>query len=118
MATFKFHIARKCPNAPMEAQLFYFKELTKDDENQSNKKRKADPKNKEDILKYVENREISSKRQDYLENGMCRAFACAGVSFNVAGNEIFRAWLQDLRPGFDIPSPKTLAERIFNKQLV
>ncbi|CAG8842090.1 13946_t:CDS:2, partial [Gigaspora margarita] len=96
MATFKFHIARKCSNAPMEAQLFYFKELTKDNENQK----------------------ISSKRQDYLENGMCRAFACAGVSFNVAGNEIFRAWLQDLRPGFDIPSPKTLAGRIFNKQLV
>ncbi|CAG8552623.1 656_t:CDS:2 [Racocetra fulgida] len=104
---------------PMEAQLLYYKQLTENDESQnSSKKRKADTKNKEDILKYVESQELPSKRQEQLEDGMCRAFVCAGISFNVAKNEIFRAWLQELRPGFNIPSPKTLAGRIFNKQLI
>ncbi|CAG8833110.1 9582_t:CDS:2, partial [Racocetra persica] len=70
------------------------------------------------IIKYVENQELPLKRQEQLEDGMCLAFVCAGISFNVAGNEIFRAWLQELRPGFNIPSPKTLAGRIFNKQLI
>ncbi|CAG8580421.1 499_t:CDS:2 [Cetraspora pellucida] len=75
-------------------------------------------KSKRDILKYVENQELSSKRQEQLENGMCLAFVCMGISFNVAKNEIFHVWLQDLRPGFKIPSSKTLAERIFNKQII
>ncbi|CAG8461502.1 1975_t:CDS:2, partial [Scutellospora calospora] len=98
-ATLKFHIAHNCPNAPLEAQLFYFKELTKDDENQNaNKKRTIDSKNKGNILKFVENQELPSKRQDHLEDGMCCAFVCAGISFNITENEIFRAWLQDLRP--------------------
>ncbi|CAG8727108.1 10844_t:CDS:2, partial [Racocetra fulgida] len=57
-------------------------------------------------------------RQEQLENDMCLAFVCASISFNVAGNEIFRGWLQNLRPGFKIPSPKTLAERILNKQII
>ncbi|CAG8851363.1 13790_t:CDS:2, partial [Gigaspora margarita] len=61
----------------------------------------------------------SNKQQkEQLENRMCLAFVCAGVSFNVAANEIFRAWIQDLKPGFKIPSSKTLAERIFNKQTI
>ncbi|CAG8772075.1 13339_t:CDS:1, partial [Ambispora leptoticha] len=119
ISTFKMHIARNCSKAPMEAQLLYYKQLTENDESQnSSKKRKADTKNKEDILKYVESQELPSKRQEQLEDGMCRAFVCAGISFNVAKNEIFRAWLQELRPGFNIPSPKTLAGRIFNKQLI
>ena len=77
-----------------------------------------DSRNKEDILKYIENQELPLKRQEQLENSMCLAFICAGILFNVAGNEIFRAWLQDLRPGFKIPSSKILAGRIFSKQLV
>ncbi|CAG8839153.1 16457_t:CDS:2, partial [Gigaspora margarita] len=35
---------------------------------------------------------------------------------SVSSSEIASA--SDLRPGFDIPSSKTLTERIFNKQLV
>ncbi|RIB04622.1 hypothetical protein C2G38_2148936 [Gigaspora rosea] len=113
------HIAHNCPNAPLEAQLFYFKQLSKDDEDQkSNKKRKVDLKNKEDILKYVENQELTPKRQEQLKNDMCLAFVCAGISFNVAKNKIFHAWLQDLRLGFKIPGSKTLAGRIFNKQII
>jgi hypothetical protein len=119
VSTFKMHIARNCSKAPLDAQLFYFKQLANDDESQKpNKKRKLNSNNNEDILKYVENQELPSKRQEQLENGMCLAFICAGISFNVAGNEIFRAWLQDLRPGFNIPSSKTLAGRIFNKQII
>ncbi|CAG8602916.1 28306_t:CDS:2 [Racocetra persica] len=98
VSTFKMHITHSCPKAPLEAQLSYFKQLAEDDENQKSK--------------------LPLKRQEQLENGMCFAFVCAGVSFNVAGNEIFRAWLQDLRPGFNIPSPRTLAGRIFNKQII
>ncbi|CAG8676271.1 647_t:CDS:2, partial [Gigaspora rosea] len=70
------------------------------------------------ILKYVENQELSSKRQEQLADGMCLAFICVGVPFNVASNKIFRAWLQDLRPGFNIPNNKTLAGTIFNKQMI
>ncbi|CAG8846262.1 27488_t:CDS:2, partial [Gigaspora margarita] len=61
---------------------------------------------------------LTPKRQEQLENGICLAFVCAGVSFNVATNKIFRAWIQDLKPGFKIPSSKTLAGRIFNKQTI
>ncbi|CAG8465197.1 12525_t:CDS:2 [Racocetra fulgida] len=66
----------------------------KEDENQdANKKQKTDSKNKEDLLRYVENQELSSKRQEQLKNGMCLA-------------------------GFEISSSKTLAGRIFNNQLI
>ncbi|CAG8845596.1 24481_t:CDS:2 [Gigaspora margarita] len=45
-----------------KAQLFYFKQLPKDDEDQKlNKKQKVDIKNKKDILKYVENQELTPK---------------------------------------------------------
>ncbi|CAG8838043.1 42305_t:CDS:2, partial [Gigaspora margarita] len=89
-----------------------------DEDQKSNKKQKVDIKNKEDILKYIENQELTPKRQEQLENGMCLAFVCAGISFNVAKNKIFHTWLQDLRPGFKIPGFKTLAWRIFNKQII
>ncbi|CAG8813896.1 31640_t:CDS:2 [Gigaspora margarita] len=92
LAIFKMHLAHNCPKAPIKTQLFYFKQLVEDDENQKSKKRKLDLKNKEDILKYVKNQELSLKRQEQLEN--------------------------DLRPGFKIPSPKILVERIFNKQVI
>ncbi|CAG8511275.1 15489_t:CDS:2 [Cetraspora pellucida] len=62
------------------------------------KKRKVDSINKEDILKYVENQEVTPKRQEQLENRMCCAFVYAGIFFNIAANEIFRAWIQDLKP--------------------
>ncbi|CAG8663164.1 18522_t:CDS:2, partial [Racocetra fulgida] len=78
----------------------------------------VDLKNREDILKYVENQDLPLKRQEQLENGICLTFACKGIAFNVARNEIFRMWLQDLKPGFKIPSPKMLARRIFNKQII
>ncbi|CAG8437824.1 2652_t:CDS:2 [Scutellospora calospora] len=71
------------------AQFFYFKQLTEDNDNQNTtKKRKTDSKNKEDLLKYVENQELTSKRQEHLENSMCLAFICAGISFNTAENKI------------------------------
>ncbi|CAG8784942.1 27222_t:CDS:2, partial [Racocetra persica] len=99
LLTFKMHIARNCPNAPLEAQLFYFKQLNEDNEDQtSNKKRKADLKDNEEIPKLVENEELSIKRQEQLEDSMCLAFVCAGIPFNVAGNENVHAWLQNLGP--------------------
>ncbi|CAG8652678.1 3753_t:CDS:2 [Cetraspora pellucida] len=89
-----------------------------DDEEPTSTEKSADLKNKEDIIKYVENQELSLKKQEQLENSMCLVFVCASVLFNIAGNEIFHAWLQNLRPGFNIPSSRTLAERIFNKQII
>ena len=84
------HIAYDCPKALLKVQLFYLKQLTEDDENQkSTKKRKLDIKNKDNILKYVENQELPLKRQEQLENGMCLAFVCTGILFNVTKNEIF-----------------------------
>ncbi|CAG8517121.1 5644_t:CDS:2 [Racocetra fulgida] len=119
ISTFKMHIAHNCLNALLEAQLLYFKQLNKDTEEQtSNKKRKTDLKDNEEIPKVVENQELSIKRQEQLEEGMCLAFVCAGIPFNVAGNEIVHAWFQNLEPGFKVPSPKTLARRIFNKQII
>lgn len=113
------HIAYNCSNAPLEAQLLYFKQLNKDTEEQtSNKKRKTDLKNNEEISKVIENQELSIKRQEQLEEGMCLAFVCAGIPFNIAENEIVRAQFQNLEPGFKVPSPKTLAGRIFNKQII
>lgn len=60
--TFKIHIAHNCSKAPSDVQLFYYKQLIENNEIQkSNKKQKVNPTNKEDILKYVENQELSSK---------------------------------------------------------
>ncbi|RIB22269.1 hypothetical protein C2G38_1013871 [Gigaspora rosea] len=97
LMTFKIHIAHDCSKAPPDIKLFYYKQIIDNNENQkSNKKQKVNPTNKGDILKYIENQELSSKRQEQLADGMCLAFICAGVPFNVASNKIFRAWLQDL----------------------
>ncbi|CAG8524262.1 13177_t:CDS:2 [Cetraspora pellucida] len=69
-------------------------------------------KKQEDLLKYVKNQEIPSKRQKHLENGMCLAFICAGISFNAAKNKIVCAWIQDLKPGFKIPTNSALENEI------
>ncbi|CAG8590880.1 21404_t:CDS:2 [Racocetra persica] len=111
---------QKCSKALLDVQLLYFKQLASENENQKQviKKQKIDSINKDNIFKYVESQELTSKRQKQLENRMCHAFACAEISFNIAANKIFCARIQDLKPGFKIPSSKTFARKILNKQII